>query len=508
MKTYKQAAMVKRYILPFLLFLIVGLSTQVMMAQENITMYNMRTLPQTNKLNPAFQTDYNGHVGGYLTMITPIFGQAFPNLDINVHNSFAFNDFIYEGDGIYSDSLVWALNSQEDALNFIDQLEEVNSLSFDMKLNLLNFGFRTDDLYWTFHALNKTAFSFNYPRGLFELLVKGNMNTPRADLSGIGVDAINYMEYGLGVSADISDFKIGGRVKALAGIANLETVKSDIYLNTNTGVDEYGNTYAESMTIENDIHMQMSQPFVILDQFYYDNQGDSLVTETTEQESDQIIDDLGYDFSNPGVAFDIGAEYNILPEFKVYTSITDLGFIKWNTNVAEIKGGGKYDFNGFDMAEFINDDDDDTEEVEFSDYGDSLTQVFKNVKKTNASSYRTWLPTKFYLGSTYNVTNAIGFGALYRGTRFNDGRLKSAFSLSANANTDHISFSLTYTMMDNHNFDNIGLGFAGRVGPFQVYLVSDHVLEEIFPHTAEDVNIRMGLNWVFGTQTGEAALLE
>ncbi len=498
MKISKQGAMVKKYIFLLIVLFALGLNIKNLAGQENITMYNMRTLPQTSKLNPAFETGYNGHFGGLITTITPIFGQIAPNLDFNFHSSsFAYEDVIYKGTGIYADSLVTAFVTDEDARAFADKLDKVNTIGFDMNLNIFNVGFRTKSLYWSVHAINKTSFKFGFPGDLVQLAVKGNVApdiSSNLDLSGLGVDFINYMEYGVGVSKEIiPDLNIGIRAKALAGIANLETVKSDLSLISD-----------ESITIRSDIHMRASQPALVLDDFYYDREGDSLVSETTEQETDQIISDLGYDFGNPGVAFDIGAEYKIMPEVTAYASITDIGFINWKTNVAEIKGGGDFVFRGLDAVEYIGNNDDDTTTIGDT-YQDSIINMF-DIRKTDVSSYNSWLPTKIYAGANYNLTDAISFGGLYRGIIY-DGQLKSAVSISANANTNAISATITYTMMED-NFDNIGVGFAGRVGPFQIYLLSDHVLEEIFPQTARDINIRMGVNWIFGYKKDKAALIE
>ncbi len=499
MKISKQRAMVKKYILPIIILFALGANVKNLAGQENVTMYNMRTVPQTSKLNPAFENGYNGHFGGILTTITPIVGQVAPNLDINFHiSSFAYEDVIYKGTGMYSDSLITAFFSDEDARAFADKLDKVNTIDFDMNLNIFNVGFRTRSLYWSVHAINKTSFSFGFPGDLVQLMVKGNAApdiSSNLDLSGLGVDFINYMEYGVGVSKEIiPDLKVGIRAKALSGIANLETVKSDLNLISD-----------ESITIRSDIHMRASQPAMVIDNLYYDFDGDSLVSETTMQETDQIINDLGYDFSNPGMAFDIGAEYQVMPELKAYASITDIGYINWNTNVADIKGGGDFEFQGFDLVEFIgNDDDGDTTSMADA-YADSVIRVL-DIRKTDVNTYNTWLPTKIYAGGTYNLTDVFSFSGLYKGVIHNS-QLKSAFSISANANTNAISATISYTMMQN-NFDNIGLGFAGRFGPFQIFLLSDHVLEEFFPQSARDVNLRMGVNWIFGYKKDKAALIE
>lgn len=499
MKISKRVAMLKNYILPILLFFTLG-STQLK-AQESITMYNMLTLPQTSKLNPAFQPEYNGHVGGMITMITPVFGQVTPNLDMSFHSSsFAYGDFIYDGSDMFSDSLIWAFNSHKDALKFVDKLDKVNHLNLNLNLNIFNFGFRTNNIYWNVNLSNKTSFHTSFPGGLVELIVKGNASpdiSPNIDLSGFGVDFTNYNEFGVGASMNIlPELRVGARLKGLSGIANAETVKSDLRLNTTDN----------ELLLESDMHIRASQPAFIIEDLYYNFEGDSLVSETTELETGKIISNLSNPLANPGLAIDFGAEYQVMPELKVFASVTDLGFITWNTNVAEIKGGGKFRFEGIDAVEYIDDNDDSTDEPDFGEtMQDSILKVF-DIRKNDVEDYKTWLPTKVYAGGTYNINNAISFGALLRGTIYK-GDLSSAVSLSANANTGHISASISYTIMEN-NFDNIGIGFAGRFGPIQMYIVSDHVLEEVFPQNARDISLRMGMNWIIGYKKDRAALIE
>jgi hypothetical protein len=492
----------KRIIL-LILFIVVAFGSKSLLAQEAITMYNMRTLPQSSRLNPAFQTDYNGHFGGLLSNITPVVGQVFPSFDFSFHsNNLAYNDIIYRGSGQFADSLILAFNSHEEALKLVDKLGAVNTFDLNFNINLFNVGFRTKNIYWNLHAANKTSFNMAFPGGLVELIVKGNAHpdiSSDADLSGLGVNFMNYLEVGVGASMKVTaDLTLGARFKALGGVANLESTKTDLHLKT------YGDT---TIVLEADMQFRASQPALVLDSLFYDPVRDEFITETTEQSTDQIISDIGYKFNNPGFALDFGAEYQILPKLKAYASITDLGFITWNTNVTEIKSNdGQFIFKGIDGVQYIDDNDPDTEEPDLGEvYQDSIFKIF-DVKKTGASSYKTWLPTKFYAGGSYNLTDAIGFGALYRGVLFK-GELHSAMSISANVNTNHISAAVTYTIMED-NMNNIGVGFSGRFGPFQTFIISDHVLEMIFPQTARDVNIRMGFNWIFGYKKDKAALIE
>ena len=72
--------------------------------------------------------------------------------------------------------------------------------------------------------------------------------------------------------------------------------------------------------------------------------------------------------------------------------------------------------------------------------------------------------------------------------------------------------SVSYTM-SNNSYNNLGVGLSFRGGPFQFYLVSDHIPVTFnklqfedngdetsfpFPTDLKRINIRFGLNFVFG----------
>jgi hypothetical protein len=68
--------------------------------------------------------------------------------------------------------------------------------------------------------------------------------------------------------------------------------------------------------------------------------------------------------------------------------------------------------------------------------------------------------------------------------------------------------TVSYTVA-NRMYDNLGIGFVFRGGPLQIYLMSERipifwnkVLNHDIPYLpiyARDINLRLGLNLVFGT---------
>jgi hypothetical protein len=107
------------------------------------------------------------------------------------------------------------------------------------------------------------------------------------------------------------------------------------------------------------------------------------------------------------------------------------------------------------------------------------------------------LYSKLYLGGTYKFNKSFNAGALFRGEFYHD-KLYSSLTLSANAQLlEWFGASLSYSVMHN-SIMNVGFGFQIKGGPFQLYMVSDNILAPIFLHATRNINLRMGMNLVFG----------
>ena len=50
----------------------------------------------------------------------------------------------------------------------------------------------------------------------------------------------------------------------------------------------------------------------------------------------------------------------------------------------------------------------------------------------------------------------------------------------------------------NQTFNNFGLGFGLKAGPFQFYFTNDNLSSLFSPHKARAIDFRFGLNLLFG----------
>jgi hypothetical protein len=210
-----------------------------------------------------------------------------------------------------------------------------------------------------------------------------------------------------------------------------------------------------------------------------------------------------------GLGMDIGATYDLTDRIVLSASLTDLGFIRWNKDVTNLKANNHFEFSGLNMLDYFNG----TKTLD--EIGNNMLDSLKNafvVSKTK-TSFTTYLPFGISLGGSYNVTKQISVGLLSY-SRVIEKQFREALTLSANINLGNaLSTSLSYTA-ENYQYDNLGAGLAFRAGIAQFYLVSDRIpiswnkisdknTNIILPANWNTFNLRLGMNLVFGNKSKE-----
>lgn len=434
-------------------------------AQQTNTMYYMPRLPQMSFMNPAFQPECTFYLG--LPAVSEV------NLNLG-NNTLAYNDIIMESP--VNDSLITFLHPDADLDDFLGQLKPSNSLFTEFSTNLFGFGFRAGSNYFSFHVREKSAFSFGYPRDFMSFLLKGNTNMKgqTMDFSNFNLFTNHHLEYSLGYSGKVGDkLGFGIRVKYLNGIANL---KSDDF-----NLELYTSPSGDSLSLHSNIDMRGSLPAEV--------EPDSMGLIDQVNQIEPTVNDI---FANPGFALDFGVSYQITDALELSASVNDLGFINYNNYVHNYTANGNFAFTGVDV------------ESEISGEGnfDPAQQIADSLKDQISLAYEEnqflhFLGPRIYVGANYSVGERVDFGLVSR-TRFFAGRMHQSFTLSANTRPIRgVSFSASYSVM-NRAYNNLGLGVGLRLGPFQVYAVSDVVSAGLWPEKTQAANLRLGLNLVFG----------
>ena len=473
--------MLKKYILSSILLVFSIMD----FAQQSQTMYYMNRLPQANLVNPAHQSDCKLRFSG---IVLPVAGQLFPAMHTNYgNNGFAYQDLIQYDSGM--DSLLNPLSPNYDFKHLIGKLRDVNFITLEEHIDIISFGMKWKDGWdFTYNLSNKTEARLNFSKDLVQFFADGGnggtFSGKTAQLGKFGVTAVNYYEFAFGASKKINDqWTVGAKAKVLFGQQNIWTKKSDLTWHTDENTYDY--------YIEADMDIRTSQSFYKINDLCYDYEKDSMVFDGTEL--NPSIKQTIFRFDNPGLALDLGAEYKLNDEIILYASLIDLGFIHWKNNVNTFTVNGNYTYDGFNIQPAMVSDSVGEEYV--TEQKQKVIKIFFPDRQVD--SYNSPLTPKFYLGGTYQFNDWINAGLLYRGAIFQN-QLHSSLTLSGNANVNKwLSASLSYSMMYN-SYLNVGVGLVARAKFAQFFIVTDNILGDFIPHNTRNLNMRMGINLVFG----------
>jgi hypothetical protein len=430
-------------------------------AQKNFTLYGLNETAQAHYLNPAFKTKAKF----YLSL--PVAYQSF-----GVSNSgFKLNDLFQTR--ATDDSLVLNPN------NALNKMAKLNFLTAEMHNEILAFGFKSKENYFSFSLTNHLVSNFTYPSDLFRFAIEGNGKSllgKRASLDGLGFNLNSYIEYAFGYNRKVnSKLTVGGRFKFLSGIANVDTRKSKLGITTDATTFD--------LTIDGAAQVNTSG----VKPFYETNTA-------TFNPFKSILN-----FKNFGMAVDLGANYELNEKIAFSASLLDLGAIKWDTENANfVSNEVNFKFEGVDLNQYLNDS-----TYSFVDaISDTLNKVFDGYE--NSDSYISGLYTRFYLGSTYKVSKSFTFGA----TLYNEiikKHYRPGLILSGNLKVNNwFAATINYSAYAR-SFANIGFGFSIKGGPFQWYLISDNILAFMAPQGAKNAHLSTGLNILIGPKKDQEA---
>jgi hypothetical protein len=356
-----------------------------------------------------------------------------------------------------------------DLKNNASSLSPTNKISGNLSIQTLGLSFPlTSALRLSVHHAANAYTSGNINRNLVSLYDKGN-----AQFIGQTVDfasnisASLYNEWAVGVSYKLQEsLSLGVRVKYLTG-----NFYSNVGLNKATIKFDDSN-YA--LNFDNDIKVTT----------FGVGSWDSLKSPATALTSQRVFTD------NTGFAFDLGGSMK-LGKITLNVSVIDLGAgINWKENGKSSATKGTYGYSGLKSDDFFKFD-----SLNAKIFQDTLKKIVGLVENTEGP-LRQALPTKIYLSGTYELTEKLRLGALlYTEMDVQDTR----FGFVANGNYK-ISNMLTVggTLgLRNGSFDNLGLSAVTKLGPVQIYAVTDNVIGAFKPLEAKNSNARLGINLVF-----------
>jgi len=443
-----------------ILLSIMGISEGL--AQGLRTSYFMDNVPARLKMNPALQP-----ARGYFNI--PAIGAI--GLSAS-SNKLSIDDFID------------IIENENDFLNsdkFISRLDNKNTMNIDLTLDVISFGFYSGKGFWTVNLGARSVISASIPKKMFEFARNANINpnsseglNAQYDIRDMELHANIFTEIGLGYSRPVTkDLTVGGRVKVLVGLGNLDAKIDQIYANVNTSdISSY-----QSWKVKTKGRLETSMKGL----------------EFSHDPDDNYIDDI--DFDSPGVSgygfgVDLGASYNLFGCINVSAAILDLGFINWTKSSTTIATTN----SEHDYGDFINIDPEHPENNENYEAGDvfdfDLIQ-FQTEEKTKSRS--TSLRSTLNLGAEYTLlNNKLGFGLL-SSTQFTQPKAYSELTLSANYRPRNwFGATLSYSFLHS-DFETLGIGL--KLGP--VFIGSDYLMTKS-AGDANRVNAYLGVSVPLG----------
>lgn len=422
--------------------------------QHDLTLHFLQNIPQSGASNPAF---------------IPERGKIFIGLSVLSGTSVDFSNTGFRYRDVIQKSADDSLDLTIDHL-LQNALRDKNHISLTANFDLLSVRFKVKNkLYLGLTANEIVRVRFTYPRDLFKLAWYGNGNfngekafpDNTASFDGIGVNATHYRQIGLSGAYVVNDkITAGASIKYLIGLANIYTERSHISLKTDAS--EY------DLTLATDIMIRTSIP-------------------------DSIDDAMDYvmNMKNTGLAFDLGGVYKLNDKITLSASLTDLGYIKWNSNQhSYYSNDTSYTYKGVYLKSMA-----DSSRFSLDPLLDTLESIF-NIKEGTGEAYKTVIDPSIFISGTYQLSDKHSVGALLYGAFFRG--IHPAISLNYMRKVGKIfTVSGSYSIF-GRNVANVGIGFALKLGPFQLYHTQDNFLWWMMPKSTNNVNYRFGINLMFG----------
>ena len=387
------------------------------------------------------------------------------------------------------------------SVDFMNRLKDNNTLNMNLSVNVLSAGWYKGKNFWTFNVGLRTDIGANVTKSLFNFLnetdrLEDNWRTGKYDISGQRLNIQAYGEIGVGLSRQINDrLTVGGKVKVLLGIGNLDLKFNQVTMNANLPTD------ARIEQLQDPTYLATQDIASLKNEIsaYHANVGLNATLESSfkglelKNNEQGYVDDLDFDAGKMGIAgygfgIDLGASYKILDNLTVSAAVLDLGFISWKkdaTKVASATSSSELNFEGSKYTEMINDNDptsvisaanalktDAEAYIDRIGGGNVLDYDLLQMKAEDADkSRKSALAATLVLGGEYGFfNNKLGIGVLST-TRFVKPETLTELTFSANYRPKSwFNVALSYSAIQSAG-KSFGLGL--KLGP--IFLGTDYM---------------------------------
>ena len=445
-------------------------------------LYYMENIPQSSLINPAMAPRANTFIAVPLV-----------NSYTTYNGNLAVGDFFQVHDGIpYT---LWNDKDEFDYSLLYDKINGSMDIELTEHISPAMFGFRLNRNYFTFGFSEKVQTSYEIPQDLLkfgDVGIPAEPNNEHFDFGTFSTQIYYYREFIIGFSREINNkLTVGTHIKPLFGKAGFKT---DIQSFT---IDASGELY----------HVNASGKFYAslpIKSITYDNNGFPENIEMQDMELKDYVNKYGTSFSNPGIAFDFGAVYNLDERWSFSAAINDLGFLNFKSDLQSLSFNGEYDYEGpeftpanYDEGEVVRDD-------ILESLKDSLNFIDGN------SNFKMGLSPVLYAGSSFRINHVFTMGFLSR-SKFQKNNFKQHFNFSANLNLyNQISATVNYSLNINEQ-NYLGFGMSCALGPLELYALINNIPttlrnykkdgnKYLIPDQLKSGSLLVGLNILFGAK--------
>jgi len=425
-------------------------------AQSELTLPFMKDIFQSSYINPTVLPEHSISIG--LPGMSSVYGQY-------ISNGFIPKRII----DFRNDTTATIVPSK-----LLAELKDKNLIYSGSSVDIFHLRLKIQNGYYWIGIRNNLNVSFQYPKEFLSLAIEGNVPYigKTLDLSNLNIDASLYNEYSFGMAKEYNRWVFGGRISLLQGLSNIQFDPKS--LNIKIDSSNYRETYNSNARLNTSGIPKNSDG-----DFSFDH----------VQELDYITNYLT-NFKNKGVSLSAGVAYKLNDKINFSASFYDLGFINWKDSVTNYNLKGQSGFSGIDiLTSYLNGN-----EIQADTIIDSILEDFDTT--TVHKPYRTYLHPKFNASVTYDIFKRTTIGLSASGV-YNK-KLYPAFTLGLSQGIGRY-FNLMATISYNQrSINNLGVGMVIKPGPFQIYMIADNVYPAINPLYTTNVNVRVGINLVFG----------
>ena len=475
-------------------------------AQYTNTLYFLYDAPTRHYLNPSFAPSSDGY------FLLPAIGWTSFGIG---NNSLSLKDVIYPNTlGNTATALnPYATSDGSGAQQLYRRLHNSLKLNADADINLLSFGFRTNDTYVHIFLNERFDSYFGMRKDLFGLLLNGGMNIDGENLYSLnktGLDAKLYTELGFGISQDFNDqWSWGIKAKYLYGSAHIGAYSNNLGLNLS----------ANEWTATGEGVLLASGPFGYET---YNKMEEAAPIKKTSDGLELQIQPFNNNYFAPkghGAAVDLGVTFKPLDMLTVTAAVTDLGFICWNK-------GYKYnatinaDFTGigeFNYSDYTDENPDGTKTFNTQRLSDTISTHLTNIfnegvqLKDPTDGYWSMITAKLNVGIEGNFFDKQLNVGVFSQTKFYKNKVFEEVTLGlAYRPRSWFNLAVSYSFL-NGRWSNIGAGLILRGGPIGLTLSADYIplvytqkvnFSDSFgmkmPYNTKGLNLGLGISVQFG----------